>query len=69
MLHEVKFRCGHTAMMELTGQVEERTKKAERYSKHIICPDCRANAAIADGYNPFRQQIIFPIGFFSTRFP
>ena len=67
MLHEVKFRCGHTCMMDLTGQAEEREKKAEWYTKHIICPDCRMNAAILDErYGSFQQERNFPVGMFSV---
>lgn len=46
MLSEVKFRCGHTGFMNLTGQIEDRTKKIEWYAKHTICPDCRMAAAL-----------------------
>lgn len=46
MLSEVKFRCGHIGMMDLTGQAEERAKKLAWYAGHTICPDCRLNAAI-----------------------
>ena len=45
MLSEVKFRCGHTGMLDLTGQKEERAHKAAWYAAHVICPDCRQHAA------------------------
>lgn len=45
MLSEVKFRCGHTGMLDLTGQAEERAHKAAWYAAHVICPDCRQHAA------------------------
>lgn len=70
MLHEVKFHCGHIRTMDITGQTEERAKKAEWYAKHIICPDCRMNAAISDDrYNSMQQKRGFPVGLYPIHMP
>ncbi|MGM9611867.1 MAG: hypothetical protein ACI3XZ_00035 [Butyricicoccus sp.] len=70
MLHEVKFRCGHAGVMNLTGQAEERAKKAEWYTKHIVCPDCRMDAAVLDErYGAFQQERTFATGIFSVNLP
>ena len=68
MLHKVKFRCGHTCMMDLTGQTEERTKKAEWYAKHIICTDCQMNAAIrGERCGSFQQERDLSSGMLAVR--
>ena len=41
MLYDVTFRCGHTRMVNLTGQYEERQRKMLRYNNFVICPDCQ----------------------------
>lgn len=41
MLYDVTFRCGHTRMVNLTGQYEERQRKILRYNNFVICPDCQ----------------------------
>lgn len=70
MLQKVRFRCGHVQTMDLTGQASERTQKAEWYAKHVICPDCRMNAASPDEYEKtIRQEYVFPIGMFSVHIP
>ncbi len=58
MLSEVKFRCGHTGMMDLTGQAEERAKKVRWYAKHVICPDCRLSAAM-NKWDTLRKESAF----------
>lgn len=42
MLYDVTFRCGHTRMVNLIGQYEERQRKMLRYNNFVICPDCQA---------------------------
>ena len=70
MLHEVKFRCGHIGIMDLTGQAEERAKKSDWYAKHVICPDCRSNAAMSeDRRHSFQRDPAFPLGLFSISMP
>ena len=42
MLYDVTFRCGHTRLVNLIGQYEDRQRKMLRYSNFLICPDCQA---------------------------
>lgn len=42
MLCDVTFRCGHTRMVNLTGQQEDRQRKLLRYNNFVICPDCQS---------------------------
>lgn len=48
MLQKIKFHCGHTQIMDLTGQTEERAKKSEWYEKNITCPECRMRMALQE---------------------
>ena len=41
MLYDVTFRCGHTRLVNLIGQYEERQRKMLRYNNFVICPDCQ----------------------------
>lgn len=52
MLCDVTFRCGHTGMVNLTGQYEERQRKRLRYSNFVICPDCQMAAHGAQTMRP-----------------
>ena len=57
MLQEIKFRCGHTQIMDLTGQTEERAKKSEWYEKNITCPECRMRMALQEErYSGVRRE-------------
>ncbi len=47
MMYDVTFRCGHTRMVNLIGQYEERQRKVLRYNNFLICPDCQASHASA----------------------
>ena len=58
MLSQVKFRCGHVGIMNLTGQAEARAKKLEWYANHVICPDCRMNAATNNWTTQFSDSAI-----------
>lgn len=70
MLQEVRFRCGHMQTMDLTGQAEERAKKADWYAKHVTCPDCRINMAPQEGgRQSVWQEYILPVGLFSVHLP
>lgn len=42
MLCDVTFRCGHTQLVNLIGQYEDRQRKMLRYQNFVICPDCQA---------------------------
>lgn len=50
MLYDVTFRCGHTRMVNLIGQYEERQRKMLRYNNFVICPDCQAAHAAAPAH-------------------
>ena len=60
MLCQVQFRCGHQGILDLTGQAEERAHKAEWYAKHVICPDCRMQAAISKWNTTCQRSTAFP---------
>ena len=47
MLYDVTFRCGHTRLVNLIGQYEERQRKMLRYNNFVICPDCQVAHAAA----------------------
>lgn len=52
MLYDVTFRCGHTRMVNLIGQYEERQRKMLRYNNFVICPDCQASHSTPHGQYP-----------------
>ncbi len=59
MLYDVTFRCGHTRMVNLIGQYEERQRKILRYNNFVICPDCQAayNTPHARHTAPMRDEV------------
>lgn len=59
MLYDVTFRCGHTRMVNLIGQYEERQRKILRYNNFVICPDRQAayNTPHARHTVPMRDEV------------
>lgn len=49
MLCDVTFRCGHTQLVNLIGQNEDRQRKLLRYRNFVICPDCQASRMVTHG--------------------
>ena len=38
--YSIKFSCGHTHVVAITGSVAEQERKAQWYKDCGICPDC-----------------------------